>query len=97
MSLRVRIDCSGTARPQPPARTFAQFSLTLRVISSTIARAWSATSSVQKSGTLHTGIPRAAAAARSTLSTPMLHRTMILQFRMAAMTSAVTGANWVMT
>ena len=36
-----------------------------------MATVWSATSSVQKSGTLQTGMPRAAAASRSTLSTPM--------------------------
>ena len=74
---------SSAGRPsrQRPSRTMRSCSIVRRCADSSSIIAWSATSSMKVSGQLVTGMPRAVAAATSTLSTPTLPSTMARHLR----------------
>ena len=69
-----RGNCERYGRPsaQRPSRTYRSMSVSRRYVARISISAWSATSSMNVSGTLVTGMPRAVAAATSTESTPTM-------------------------
>src|SRR5437867_7323350 len=74
-----------------PSLTSLSWVTSLRKVARISVMAWSATSSMNVSGTLVTGIPRAVAAATSTESTPTLPRAITLHRSRPSMMRLVMG------